>query len=57
MQRRIKWNRSYNPATGEVIAEVPISTKEDLDQAVKVAAETFETWKEVACSKTSKNFV
>lgn len=44
----------YNPATGEVIAEVPISTKEDLDQAVKVAAETFETWKEEPVPKRAR---
>src|SRR5690625_4117751 len=37
----------YNPATGKVIANVPISTQEDLDHAVKVAKETFESWKKV----------
>lgn len=25
----------YNPATGEVIAQVPLSTKEDVEQAVQ----------------------
>jgi len=35
----------YNPATGEVIAEVPLSTKEDLDNAVNVAKESFDEWK------------
>jgi malonate-semialdehyde dehydrogenase (acetylating)/methylmalonate-semialdehyde dehydrogenase len=44
----------YNPATGEVIAQVPISTEEDLDQAVQVAAEAFETWKEVAVPKRAR---
>ena len=44
----------YNPATGEVIAEVPISSKEDLDQAVRVAAEAFETWKEVPVPKRAR---
>lgn len=44
----------YNPATGEVIAEVPISTKDDLDQAVKVAAEAFETWKEEPVPKRAR---
>src|SRR5699024_6907714 len=37
----------YNPATGEVIARVPISTRADLDRAVQVASKAFETWKEV----------
>ncbi|HIV73570.1 MAG TPA: CoA-acylating methylmalonate-semialdehyde dehydrogenase [Candidatus Pseudogracilibacillus intestinigallinarum] len=37
----------YNPATGEVIAEVPISTKEELNEAVAIANEAFETWRKV----------
>ncbi|RLL43807.1 CoA-acylating methylmalonate-semialdehyde dehydrogenase [Oceanobacillus piezotolerans] len=44
----------YNPATGEVIAQVPISTHEDLDQAVQVAAEAFESWKEVAVPRRAR---
>ena len=31
----------FNPATGEVIAHVPISTKEDVDRAVQAAKEAF----------------
>ncbi|WP_106766158.1 CoA-acylating methylmalonate-semialdehyde dehydrogenase [Paenibacillus faecalis] len=34
----------YNPATGEVIAHVPLSTTEELDEAVQVASEAFKTW-------------
>lgn len=34
-----------NPATGEILAEVPISTTEDLEEAVAVAKEAFKTWK------------
>ncbi|MDC3424411.1 CoA-acylating methylmalonate-semialdehyde dehydrogenase [Aquibacillus sp. 3ASR75-11] len=33
-----------NPATGETLASVPISSKEDVDQAVRSAKETFKTW-------------
>lgn len=44
----------YNPATGEVIAHVPISSKEDLDHAVEVATEAFQTWKEVAVPKRAR---
>jgi betaine-aldehyde dehydrogenase len=33
-----------NPATGEVIAEAPLSTKEDVDRAVAAAMKAFETW-------------
>jgi malonate-semialdehyde dehydrogenase (acetylating)/methylmalonate-semialdehyde dehydrogenase len=34
----------YDPATGEVIAETPLSTAEDVDRAVKKAAEAFPGW-------------
>lgn len=44
----------YNPATGEVIAEVPISSAEDVDHAVKVAYEAFQEWKEVAVPKRAR---
>ncbi|WP_096437224.1 CoA-acylating methylmalonate-semialdehyde dehydrogenase [Alteribacter populi] len=44
----------YNPATGEVIAEVPLSTLEELDKAVEVAAEAFETWSEVAVPRRAR---
>jgi betaine-aldehyde dehydrogenase len=33
-----------NPSTGEVIAEAPVSTAEDVDRAVAAAREAFETW-------------
>ena len=34
----------YDPATGEVIAETPLSTKEDVDRAVKAAEAAYEGW-------------
>jgi malonate-semialdehyde dehydrogenase (acetylating)/methylmalonate-semialdehyde dehydrogenase len=34
----------YDPATGEVITETPLSTKDDVDRAVKVAEEAFSGW-------------
>src|ERR671916_645065 len=34
----------YDPATGEVVAETPLSTAEDLDRAVKKAEEAFRGW-------------
>ncbi|WP_079526194.1 CoA-acylating methylmalonate-semialdehyde dehydrogenase [Halobacillus hunanensis] len=43
-----------NPATGEVIARVPISSDEDVDYAVEAAAEAFETWKEVSVPKRAR---
>lgn len=44
----------YNPATGEIVAEVPISTKEDVDKAVLVANEAFQTWSQVAVPKRAR---
>ncbi len=38
----------YNPATGEIIAEVPLSTKTDVERAVQAAQEAFTTWSKTA---------
>lgn len=35
-----------NPATGEVIARVPMATAEEVDEAVKSARQAFEEWRE-----------
>jgi len=34
----------YDPATGQTIAETPLSTKEDVDRAVKAASAAFTGW-------------
>jgi len=44
----------YNPATGEVISNVPISTKEELDEAVSVAHEAFQSWKKTPVPKRAR---
>ncbi|WP_028783868.1 CoA-acylating methylmalonate-semialdehyde dehydrogenase [Thalassobacillus devorans] len=44
----------YNPATGEVIAHVPISSVKDVEDAVKVANEAFQEWKEVPVPKRAR---
>jgi malonate-semialdehyde dehydrogenase (acetylating)/methylmalonate-semialdehyde dehydrogenase len=36
-----------NPATGEVIAECPLSSAEEVDAAVRAARAAFETWRRV----------
>ena len=33
-----------NPSTGEVIAQAPVSSAEDIDEAVKAARKAFESW-------------
>src|SRR5260370_1966601 len=34
----------FNPATGDVIANVPLSTERDVDQAVEAAARAYPAW-------------
>ncbi|NIU83479.1 MAG: aldehyde dehydrogenase family protein, partial [Candidatus Thorarchaeota archaeon] len=34
-----------NPATQKLLAKVPVSTREEIDEAVKVARETFPMWR------------
>src|SRR5947207_7038446 len=36
----------FNPSRGEVIAEVPMCTKEDVDLAVRAAADAFPAWRD-----------
>lgn len=43
-----------NPATGEIICQVPLSTKEDLNHATQAASAAFETWKELAVPRRAR---
>ncbi|WP_050615053.1 CoA-acylating methylmalonate-semialdehyde dehydrogenase [Bacillus testis] len=43
-----------NPATGEVLAKVPISTLEDVNRAVAAAKEAFKTWKNTPVPKRAR---
>lgn len=36
-----------NPATGEVLGHVPVSPKDEVDQAARAAAKAFEDWRRV----------
>ncbi|TQR17936.1 CoA-acylating methylmalonate-semialdehyde dehydrogenase [Psychrobacillus soli] len=49
-----KYEEVPNPATGEILAEVPISTQEDLDNAVKAAKKAFAKWKKTAVPQRSR---
>ncbi|WP_028389905.1 methylmalonate-semialdehyde dehydrogenase [Bacillus cihuensis] len=44
----------YNPATKEVIAQVPLSTKEDIEYAAQVAKKAFEKWSKVAVPRRAR---
>jgi malonate-semialdehyde dehydrogenase (acetylating)/methylmalonate-semialdehyde dehydrogenase len=41
-----EWLDDTNPATGEVIARVPLSPKEDVDAAVQASLAAWEEWRE-----------
>lgn len=43
-----------NPATGEALAIVPLSTKDDLHVAVQAANEAYKEWKRVAVPKRAR---
>jgi malonate-semialdehyde dehydrogenase (acetylating)/methylmalonate-semialdehyde dehydrogenase len=43
-----------NPATGEPLAVVPVSSREDLDRAVAKAKEAFKEWKQVAVPRRAR---
>ena len=43
-----------NPATGEELAQVPISTKEDVNDAVRVAKEAFQSWSRTPVPKRAR---
>ncbi|MBA9026527.1 methylmalonate-semialdehyde dehydrogenase [Peribacillus huizhouensis] len=44
----------YNPATKEVIAQVPLSTKEDIEYAAQIAKQAFEKWSKVAVPRRAR---
>lgn len=43
-----------NPATGETLAQVPLSTRADLDRAVAAAKEAFKTWSKTPVPKRAR---
>ena len=46
MLRRAASSEIVNPATGEVIAEVPKGTEADVDRAVQAAKQAYPEWRE-----------
>lgn len=49
-----EFEKVYNPATGKVLCEVPLSTREELDEATKIAQDAFEKWKNVAVPRRAR---
>ncbi|OMF66089.1 CoA-acylating methylmalonate-semialdehyde dehydrogenase [Paenibacillus glucanolyticus] len=44
----------YNPATGEAIAHVPLSTTEEVNEAVQAANSAFKTWSRTPVPRRSR---
>jgi malonate-semialdehyde dehydrogenase (acetylating)/methylmalonate-semialdehyde dehydrogenase len=40
-----EWRDVINPATQEVVAQVPFATREELDRAIAVAKQAYATWR------------
>ncbi|CAK8691709.1 unnamed protein product [Clavelina lepadiformis] len=49
-----EYMESVNPSTGGVLAKIPSSTKDDVDQAVKFARKAFTEWSETSPQFRSK---
>ncbi|MBF79720.1 MULTISPECIES: CoA-acylating methylmalonate-semialdehyde dehydrogenase [Idiomarina] len=49
-----QWIPVTNPATQEVIAQVPVATQSEMEAAVESAREAFKTWKEVPVSERAR---
>ena len=43
-----------NPANGQILAKVPISSSEDVERAVRAAKEAFKTWKNTPVPKRAR---
>jgi malonate-semialdehyde dehydrogenase (acetylating) / methylmalonate-semialdehyde dehydrogenase len=51
-----EWLEDTNPATGQVIARVPLSTNEDVDVAVQEAVRAWDTWRETPPLDRARHF-
>ncbi|MBD1583203.1 CoA-acylating methylmalonate-semialdehyde dehydrogenase [Pseudoalteromonas sp. S16_S37] len=49
-----KWIDVVNPATQEVLAQVPCATEQEMRAAIDSAQETFKTWKEVPVTERAR---
>lgn len=51
-----RWLNVESPLTGEIIAEVAVSSKEDLDKAVAAAKSAFEVWSKTPIKERGQIF-
>lgn len=50
------WEDIPNPATQEILAQVPFSTAEEINAAVQAGQEAFQTWKNTPITKRARVF-
>lgn len=55
--RAKQWIPLHDPATNRVIAEVPQTTPEELEQAAASCQKAFQTWKEVPVQQRARVFM
>src|SRR2546421_10064752 len=51
-----EWLEGTNPATGRIIARVPLSTKDDVDAAVQEALRGWGAWRRAPPSDRARHF-
>src|SRR5437016_7957389 len=51
-----EWLEDTNPATGRIIARVPLSTKDDVDAAVQKALRGWDAWRRTPPSDRARHF-
>ncbi|MBW3696666.1 CoA-acylating methylmalonate-semialdehyde dehydrogenase [Vibrio sp. T187] len=49
-----EWVDVTNPATNQVIANLPCATESEMEQAIESAAQTFQSWKQVAVPERAR---
>ena len=49
-----KYDNVYNPATEEILAQVPLSSEADVDAAVQTARHAFESWSKTPVPKRAR---
>src|SRR3989441_12771493 len=51
-----EWLEDANPATGRIIARVPLSTKDDVDAAVQEALRGWDAWRRMPPLERARHF-
>lgn len=52
-----QWRNIVNPATQEVLARVPMATREEVDAAVAAGKEAFKTWRHTPIGARARIFL